>query len=104
MECQSFDASDQSAFITATRNLEEDLGQPIRISLGMARYLSGSDKIYPIWTLSYLYREKLFPFLSSDGLNTNYGISYFLTESMNLGVIRVENRFIGLMAGYRFTL
>ena len=96
--------SDQSAFITATRSLEDDLGKPIRISFGMATYLSGSNKIYPIWTLSYLYREKFFPFISSDGLNTNYGISYFLSEWMNLGVVRVENRYLGMMLGYRFTL
>ena len=96
--------SDQSAFLTATRNLEDDLGKPIRISLGMAKYLSGSNKTYLIWTVSYLYREKLFPFISSDGLNTNYGISYFLSETMNLGVLRVENRYLGMMLGYRFTL
>lgn len=97
-------ASDQSAFITATRSLEDDLGKPIRISLGMASYLSGSKKTYLIWTLSFLYRDKLFPFISSDGLNINYGVSYFLSETMNLGVLRVENRYLGMMLGYRFTL
>ncbi|MFC1540276.1 hypothetical protein ACFL41_02150, partial [Gemmatimonadota bacterium] len=62
------DAAEYAAFISATKNLEDALGPPLRISLGLAGYLSGDNKLYPIGTLSYFYKEKLLPFISYDGL------------------------------------
>lgn len=97
------DASDQSVFITASRNLESNIGVPLRLSVGAATYLSGSGRVYPIGTVSYFYKEKLFPFISFDGKNTNYGISYFIFETFHVGLMYVENRFLGLTTGLRIT-
>ncbi len=97
------DASDQSIFLSLTKNLEDVLGPPIRISLGAAGYLKDGDRLYPIGTVSYFYKEKVLPFISYDGLNINYGISLFLSETLNVGVMYVENRYLGLSTGLRIS-
>jgi hypothetical protein len=94
--------SDQSIFLTATRNLESTVGVPLRLSVGAAAYLSESDRVYPIGTLSHLYKEKLFPFISYDGVNFNYGAAYFVLETLHIGLIYAENRYLGLTTGFRF--
>jgi len=78
-------------------------GPPIRISLGAAGYLSGGEKLYPIGTVSYFHKEKVLPFISFDGLNINYGISWFLFETLNVGLMYVENRYLGLSTGLRIS-
>ena len=54
-----------------------------------------------LMTSSYLYKEKLFPFISYDGVNTHLGISYILQERYNIGLIYLEQRYFGLAAGLR---
>ncbi len=97
------DASDQSVFLSLTKNLEDVIGPPVRISLGAAGYLRGGEKLYPIGTVSYFYKEKLLPFISYDGLNINYGVSWFLFETLNIGLLYVENRYLGLSTGLRIS-
>ncbi len=97
------DASDQSVFLSLTKNLEDALGPPVRISLGVAGYLSGGKRLYPIGTVSYFHKEKLLPFISYDGLNVNYGVSWFMSEKLNIGLMYVENRYLGISTGLRIT-
>jgi len=97
------DAAEYAAFVSATKNLEDALGPPLRISVGLAGYLSGGEQIYPIWTVSYFHKEKLLPFVSYDGLNTNFGVSWFLSETLNIGLMYVENRYMGISTGLRIS-
>ncbi len=96
--------SDQSVFITATKNFEDNIQIPIRLSLGTASVLPDMDIYYFIGTASYLYKEKLFPFITYDGINTHYGVSYILLEKINIGLLYLENERFGLSAGIRFEL
>lgn len=94
--------SDQSIFLTATRNLESTIGVPLRLSMGAAAFMTEPDRLYPIGTLSYLYKEKLFPFISYDGVNINYGAAYFILETLHIGLMYIENRYLGVTTGFRF--
>jgi len=96
--------SDQSVFITATKNLEDYIDKPFRFSFGTSSVISDLHKIYFIGTVSYLYKEKIFPFLSYDGLNAHLGFSYILKENFNIGLILIEKRYVGISTGIRFNL
>ncbi len=94
---------DQSAFVALTKNFEDNIGVPFRLTVGAASLLSEFEKGYFIGTISYLYKEKLFPFISYDGQNENYGISYILMERINIGLLYLENEYFAMTTGFRFT-
>jgi len=96
--------SDQSVFFSATKNFEENLGLPLRISAGAASLVPDFNEVYFIGTVSYLIKEVFFPFVSYDGLNPHFGATLQLFENFTLGAYYIEKEYLGFSAGLRFNI
>jgi hypothetical protein len=96
--------SDQSVFFSATKNFEENLGIPLRISVGAASIVPDFNEIYFIGTVSYLIKEVLFPFVSYDGINPHYGATLQLFKNFTIGAYYIEKEYLGFSAGLRFNI
>ena len=96
--------SDQSVFFSATKNFEENLGLPLRISAGAASIVPDFNEVYFIGTVSYLIKEVLFPFVSYDGINPHFGATLQLFEKFTIGGYYIEKEYFGFSAGVRFNV
>ena len=96
--------SDQSVFFLATKNFEENLGLPLRISAGAASVFSDFNEVYFIGTISYLIKDVLFPFVSYDGINPHFGATLQLFENFTIGGYYIEKEYLGVSAGLRFNI
>jgi len=96
--------SDQSVFFSATKNFEENLGLPLRISAGAASVVSDFNEVYFIGTISYSIKNMLTPFVTYDGINPHFGATLQLFKYFTVGGYYIEKEYLGFSAGLRFNI
>jgi len=95
--------SDQSVFIQLTKALDFSEKFSARFSIGIASLLPDLDQGYFLANLTMTVTERWSPFLSYDGRNFHFGLSWLPNDRLFIAGFFVEMKTPAVLVGYRWS-
>jgi len=94
--------SDQSVFIQLTKAFDFSEKFSARFSIGVAGLLPDMDRGYFLANLTMTVTERWSPFLSYDGRNFHFGLSWLPNDQLFIAGFLVEMKTPAVLVGYRW--
>ncbi len=95
--------SDQSVFLQLTKAFDFSEKVSARFSLGIASLLPDLDQEFLLASLTMTVVECWSPFLSYDGRNFHFGLSWIPIDWLFVASLMVEARYPVFLVGYRWS-
>jgi hypothetical protein len=96
--------SDQSVFFQVTKAFDFSEDFSARFSIGAASLLPDMKKAYFLANITMTAKECWSPYISFDGLNFHFGLSWIPTDWLFIAGLMVEAKHPAFLVGYRLNL